>query len=164
MIVAEAARNRCASRKIFRDKGTHYIALEALCVIDHVVGDADVLGHAARVINIIEGAAAARDLLGHALVSGQTALVPKLHGQADDVVPFRAQHGRDGGGIDSARHGYGDRLLIGHVLVRAITIAQPLIAKLLPSGIPATTPAIGPPPGAQARARYRYLPRCSACP
>jgi len=42
------------------------------------------------------------------LVPGQPPLVPELHGQADNVIPFRPQHGRDSRGIDSARHGCGD--------------------------------------------------------
>ena len=41
-------------------------------------------------------------------MTGQTALVPELHGQADDVVALGTQHGRDGGGVNSSRHGYGD--------------------------------------------------------
>jgi hypothetical protein len=49
-------------------------------------------------------------------VSGEAALVPELHGQADNVVSFGAQHGRDGGGIDSPRHGYGDGLLSRHFI------------------------------------------------
>jgi len=35
-------------------------------------------------------------------------------------VSLGAQHGRDGGGIDSARHGYRDGLRLWHVLVQAI--------------------------------------------
>ena len=68
------------------------------------------LRHAARVVDVVERAAASLHRLRHALVSGQAALVPQLHGQADDVVPLGAQHGRDGGGIHTARHGYGDGL------------------------------------------------------
>jgi hypothetical protein len=39
---------------------------------------------------------------------GEAPLVPELHGQADNVVALGAEYGRDGGGIDTARHGYGD--------------------------------------------------------
>jgi hypothetical protein len=45
-------------------------------------------------------------------VPGEAALVPELHGQADDVVAFGAQHRRDGGGVHTARHGYGNRVCI----------------------------------------------------
>ena len=108
MIVAEAARNRRAPGKILLDKRPHHIALETLLLIDHVVRNAERLGDAAGVVNIVERAAAALHRLGHALVAGQAALVPELHGQANDVVPFGAQHGRDGGGVHSARHGNGN--------------------------------------------------------
>ncbi len=60
------------------------------------------LGHAAGVVDVVERAAASGDLLGHAFVSGEAALVPELHGQADDVVSLGAEHGCDSGGIDSA--------------------------------------------------------------
>jgi hypothetical protein len=47
-------------------------------------------------------------------VSSQTALVPELHGQADNIAPVGAQDGRDGRRVDSARHGYGDGLWFRH--------------------------------------------------
>ncbi len=87
VIVAKAARNGRASRKILLDERTHHVALEALLVIDHVIRDADGLGDAARVVHVVERAAASLHRLGHALVPGQPALVPELHGQADDIVP-----------------------------------------------------------------------------
>ena len=108
MIVAQAARDGRASRKILLDERTHHVALEALLVIDHVIRDADGLGDAARVVHVVEGAAASLHRLRHALVPSQTALVPELHGQADDVVAFGAQHGRNGRGVNSSRHGDGD--------------------------------------------------------
>src|SRR5216684_3694033 len=114
VIVAEAARDGRASGEILGDEGADDVALEALFVIDHVVRNADVLGYAAGVVDVVERAAAAGDLLGHAFVSGEAALVPELHGQADDVVSLGAEHGGDGGGVNSARHGYGDGLLGSH--------------------------------------------------
>src|SRR5258706_14109425 len=114
MIVAEAAGDGRAYGKIVGDEGADDVALQALFVIDHIVWNADVLGDAAGVVDVVELATAAGYLLGHALVSGEAALVPELHGQADDVVSLSAEHGRDGGGIDSARHGYGDGLCVWH--------------------------------------------------
>jgi hypothetical protein len=67
-----------------------------------------VLGDAAGVVDVVEGAAASGDLLGHALPAGQTALVPELESEADELVALGAQHGRDGRRVDSAGHGYGD--------------------------------------------------------
>src|SRR4029077_13250923 len=87
-----------------------HVSLEALLVIDDVIRDPDLLGNAAGVVDVVEGAAASWYGVGHALVAGEAALVPELHRQADDVVSFGAQHGRDGGGVHTARHGYGDRI------------------------------------------------------
>src|SRR5271165_918321 len=103
MIVAEAARDGRAPREIFGNKGTHYIALKALFMIDNIVRDANVLGDTARVMDIVERTTAAGHILWHSLMSSQPPLVPELHGQADDVVPLCTHHGRDGGGIHTAR-------------------------------------------------------------
>ncbi len=110
VIVAETARDRCTPGKILLDERTHHIALKALFVIDHVVGDANGLGNTASIVDIVDRAAAALDGFGHAFVSSETALVPELHGQADDVVAFRTQHGRNGRGVNSSRHSDGDGL------------------------------------------------------
>jgi hypothetical protein len=38
-------------------------------------------------------------------MSRKAALVPELHSQTNHVMPFSAQHGRNGGRIHTARHG-----------------------------------------------------------
>jgi hypothetical protein len=96
VIVAETTRDRRAPRKILLDERPNHITLKALFVIDHVVRDAQGLGHAASIVDVVDRTAPALDGLRHACVSGETALVPELHGQADDVAPFGTQHGRDG--------------------------------------------------------------------
>src|ERR1035438_689434 len=108
MIVAEAAGDGCASGEILFDKGTHNIALKALFVIDDVVGNAECFGDATGVVDIVDRTAATLDGFGHADVSGEAALVPELHGEANEAVAFGAEHGRNGGGVNSSRHGYGD--------------------------------------------------------
>src|SRR6185503_5645071 len=115
MVVAQAARDGRAPGKVLGDKRTHHVALKTLLVVDDVVGNAQVLGHGARVVDILNGAAAPLNVLRHALATGEPPLVPELHGQADDVVALGAQHGRDGGGIDTARHGYGNGLGLWHL-------------------------------------------------
>src|ERR1700716_864394 len=102
MVVAEAARNWRASGEILLDKWLHYIALEAVFVIDDVIGDAQSFGDAACIVDVVERAASALYCLGHAFVSRQSSLVPELHGQTDDVVSLGAEHGRNGRRIDSA--------------------------------------------------------------
>src|SRR6266568_4522147 len=109
MVVAETAGDWCAPGNVFLDERTNHVALETLLVIDYVIRDADLLRHAAGVVDIIERAAASLHRFGHALLPSESALVPELHGKADDVVSLRAQHGRDGGRIHTARHRYGNR-------------------------------------------------------
>src|SRR5208283_3640461 len=98
VVVAQAARNRRAARKILFNKRPHHLAFEALLLIYHVIRNPDAFSHAARIVDVVEGAAAPSDLLRHSPVTRQSALVPQLHGQADNVVSFGTQHGRDGGG------------------------------------------------------------------
>ena len=95
------------------DEGADDVALEALLLVDDVIGDAEVLGDAAGVVDVVDRAAAALHLLGHALLAGETALVPELHGEADELVALGLEHGRHGRGVDSAGHGYGDRVVDG---------------------------------------------------
>ena len=64
MVVAQAARNGRASREILFHEGLHHVALKTVFVIDYVIRDAQSLGDAARVINIIERTAAALDRFG----------------------------------------------------------------------------------------------------
>ncbi len=108
MIVAQTARNGSAAGKILLDEWTNYVTLEPVLVIDDVVRDADGLCHAAGVVNVIERTTAALHGLGHSRMASQTALIPELHREADDIVSLGAEHGRDGGGIDSTGHGDGD--------------------------------------------------------
>ena len=108
MIVAQTARDRSATGKILFDEWANYVALEPVLVIDDIVRDADGLRYAACVVNVIERTAAAPYGLRHSRMASQTALIPELHREADDIVSLGAEHGRDGGGIDSTGHGDGD--------------------------------------------------------
>ena len=61
-------------------------SLETLLVIDHVVRNTDVLGDAASIVDIVEANSSV--LHGRACRrASQPALVPELHGEADDVIP-----------------------------------------------------------------------------
>src|ERR1700676_1325605 len=114
MIIAEAAWDRSTSRQVLRHKRAHYITLETLFVSDHRKRNTNGVPDGASVVHNIQRTTAARPRLGHALVSGKPPLIPKLHGQPYNVMPLGAQHGRHSGGIDSARHCYGDGLRIWH--------------------------------------------------
>src|SRR5271163_2902043 len=108
VIVAEAARDRRASGKILLDERPHHIALKTLFVIDHVIRNAESLGNTTRIVDVVNRAAAALHGFRHAFVASKSALVPELHGQADEAASFGAEHGRDCRGVDSSRHGYSD--------------------------------------------------------
>ena len=108
VVVAEGAGDGGAAGEVLGDEGLDDVGFEAVLLVDEVVGDAEVLGYVAGVVDVVDGAAAALDRFGHALVPGEAALVPELEGEADEVVPLSAQEGGDGGGVDSSGHGYGD--------------------------------------------------------
>jgi hypothetical protein len=115
MVVAERAGDGRAAVEILVDEGADDIALETLLLIDDIVRDAQVLGDAAGVVDVIEAAAAAG--LGRvrdAVLAGEASLVPELEGQADDGVSTLGEHGRNRRGIDSSGHGYGDGGWLGH--------------------------------------------------
>ena len=119
VIVAKTARDGGAPREILFNKWPYNVTLEALLLIHHVVGDSERLSHAPGVVNIIQRAAASLHRFWYAVVPSQPALVPELHGEPHDLMPFRAQHGRNGRGIDSTRHGDGDGLGTWHLAVSA---------------------------------------------
>jgi hypothetical protein len=65
------------------------------------------LRYALGIVDVIEGAAAV--LLGAiALQFRQTALVPELHGEANDRVALFLENGGDGGRVHAAGHGDSD--------------------------------------------------------
>src|SRR6266849_5088000 len=64
------------------------------------------------VIDVIERATAV--LRGAvALKFGEAALVPKLHGEADDGVALLLQKSGNGGRVNTSGHGYGDEAALG---------------------------------------------------
>ena len=108
VVVAERAGDGGAAGEVLGDEGADDVLLEAHLLVDEVVGDAEAVGDAARVVYVVDGAAAALDLLGHAFVAGEAALIPKLECEADKGVALRLEQRGDGGGVDAAGHGYGD--------------------------------------------------------
>jgi len=79
VVIAERARDGRTPSQVFADEGTYDVLFEALFLVDDVVGDAEVISHAAGVVYIIQGAAAAG--LGrfrYAMLAGQAGLVPEL--------------------------------------------------------------------------------------
>ncbi len=116
VVVAESAGDGGSAGEVLADEGLDHIGFEALLLVDDVVGDVELLGDVAGVVDVVDGAAAALDRFGHALVSGEAALIPELEGEADEFVALSAQEGGDGGRVDSSGHCYRDRVvgLSGH--------------------------------------------------
>ena len=114
VVVAEGAGNGRAAGEVLGDEGADDLVFEAVLGVDEVVGDAEVLGDAAGVVDVVDGAAAALDGFGHAFAAGEAALVPELQGKADEVVALGVEQRGDGGGVDSAGHGHGDGVIGCH--------------------------------------------------
>jgi len=118
MVVAEGAGDGGAAGEVFADEGADDFGFETVLGVDEVVGDAEVLGYVAGVVDVVDGAAAAlRNGFGQALASvigGEAALVPELEGEADEGMSLGVQKRGDGGGIDAAGHGYCDGVLLRH--------------------------------------------------
>jgi hypothetical protein len=102
--------------QILVDEGADNVGLEAVLLIDDVVGDSKLFGYGACVVDVVERAAASLNCFGHSVLAGEATLVPELEGKTDEIVPFRAQNSRDRGGVDSSGHGDCDRVvgLVGH--------------------------------------------------
>src|SRR5579859_3362609 len=117
VIVAEAARDGRTPRQILFNERPHDIALKSLLVIDHVVRNAKRFGHAPCIVNVVNRAAPPLHGFRHAFVPGEAPLVPELHGQANNVASFGAQHGCNGRGVNPSRHGHGDGFGIQHLAI-----------------------------------------------
>jgi len=116
MVVAERAGNRRAPGQILVDKRPHHVALEPLLLVDDVIRNPQVLGHAPRVINIIQRAAAARfGRVGNAVLAGQPRLVPKMQGEADDAHARVRKNRRRRRGVHPSGHGDGSGILLNYV-------------------------------------------------
>ena len=97
VVVAERAGDGRAAGEVFADEGLDDVLLEAALLVDDVVGDAELLGDAACVVDVVERAAASGDLLGDAFLASQAALVPELKGEADEGVALGLEQSCDRG-------------------------------------------------------------------
>src|SRR4029077_16565139 len=98
----------CASGEVFVDKWRDNALFELALEIDDIVGHADVIGHAADVIEVVERAAAPGCSFARAF--RQPPLIPELHGQARDVVAVTLEQCGDGGTVDPSGHCYCNEL------------------------------------------------------
>ena len=99
--IAVDARHRRLAVDIALGEAVDHRFLEAAFVVEHVMGNVDALGHAARVIDVLAGATGA-------FAVGRRAMVVELQRHADHVIALglkqRGRHRR----IDAAGHGDDD--------------------------------------------------------
>jgi hypothetical protein len=90
------------------DERAHDALLELILEIHHVVREIQVLRDTLGVVDVIERATTM--LRGtFALKLREAALIPKLHGEADDGAALLKQDSGDGGRIHAAGHSDGDK-------------------------------------------------------
>jgi hypothetical protein len=115
VIVAERAGDGRAPGQVLGDKGADDVRFKALLLVDDVVGNAQMLGDAAGVVDIIQRAAAAGlRRVRNAVLAGQPRLILKLKRQPNDSATVMGEHRRDGRGVYPSGHGYGDGFGLGH--------------------------------------------------
>src|SRR5580658_870611 len=109
VVVTHGARDGRAAFEIIGDEGADYVEFKLALEVDHVERDAEMFGYAARVVHVVVRAAA---MLGWAVIFQlrQAALIPELHGKADDGLRAFVEDGGYGGAVHTAAHGHGDRV------------------------------------------------------
>ena len=95
--IALDARHRSFARDIALDKTLDHRLAEPFFVVEHIVRNADTVGHRTGIVNVLAGAAGA-------LAVGGSAVIVELQRDPDDIVALSLQQGRGGRGIDAARH------------------------------------------------------------
>ena len=97
-LVAAYARHRGFAAQVTIGEFLDHRVTETAFVIEHIVGDADLFGSHAGVVDILASAA------GTGLFQ-RRAVIVKLERDADDFIAGLMQEGGDHSGIDSAGHG-----------------------------------------------------------
>ena len=99
-VAVDAGHRRLAGDVAFGEAVDHRF-LEAALVVEHVMRNADALGDAARVVDVLARAAGA-------LAVGGGAMVVELQRDADHVIAFGLEQRGGHRGIDAAGHGDDD--------------------------------------------------------
>jgi hypothetical protein len=93
MVVAERTRNRRAAGEVLIDERAHNVLLESLFLIDDVIGNAQLLGHVARVVYIVKRTApASLGRVGNSVPSGKARLIPELQREAHHRLAGVGEH------------------------------------------------------------------------
>ena len=122
-LVAGDARNRRLAGDVAFGEGVDHRLAKTLLVVEHVMGNAELLGNRARVADVLACAARARAM-------HRRAVVVKLQRDADDVVALFLHQSCDDGGIDAAGHGDDDPRVFG-ALVEIETVHRAAHASWL---------------------------------
>jgi hypothetical protein len=101
LLVADDTRNRCFAGNVAFGEGLHNSRLEALLVIQDIVRDAELIGHPARIVNVLSGTTGSP--APHGL-----AMVVKLQGDADHIITLLLEQGGSHGRVDASGHGDND--------------------------------------------------------
>jgi hypothetical protein len=105
--IAIGASDRSAAGEILIHEGTHHARLELLLEIHDVMGKIQVLRDGFGIVNVVERAAPV--LLGAVTLQfGETALIPELHGEADDGAALLLQQSGNSGRVHASGHGNSD--------------------------------------------------------
>ena len=113
VIVAHGAGDGRAAFEVIRDERTNDVELELALEIHDVKRDAEMFGDAAGVVHVVVRAAA---MPGGAVILQlrQAALIPELHGEADNGLRAVVEDGGDRGAVHAAAHGDGDGSRVGN--------------------------------------------------
>ncbi len=95
--VAIDARHRRFARAVTLGETVDHHLLEAALVVEHVMRNADALGHRTGIVDVLPGAASA-------LAMGRRAMIIELQGDADDVVTLGLEQRRGHRRVHAARH------------------------------------------------------------
>ena len=93
--VAADARDRRAPGEVIVGEALDHFLAEGALMVEHVVGEAEPVGHAAGVADVVPGAAGA-------LAPGRRAVVIELQGYADHLGAALCRKGRDDRAVDAA--------------------------------------------------------------
>ena len=110
LVVAGEARMWRAAPVVLPAEVVDHVGLELALEVHHVVGNADRLADASRVVDVLDGAAPLA-LSRHVLALHG----PKTHRHADDVVALPRQQQSGYGGVDSPAHG-NDHASLAHAV------------------------------------------------
>ena len=100
--VAVHARNRRAAVRVLPHEVRHDGLVELPLEIDDVVGDAQLAGDAAGIVQIVDRAAGAET---HLAIGVRSGVIVQLHREADDLVPLTSEQCGGDRRIDAAGHG-----------------------------------------------------------